>query len=79
MIVGILVSIIVGAICGYIGSSIMNLGGGLIRNIILGILGGVVGSFVFGLIGLSTTNFIGQIISGVVDMKKMKCSTMMMK
>ena len=64
---GIIASIIIGGIAGWLATKIMNKNsGGLILNIILGIIGGFVGSLVFGLIGFTATNIIGQIIVGVV-------------
>ena len=61
-----LMSIIIGGICGSIAGHIMNTGFKLLGNIILGILGGFVGGFLFGLIGLAATGFLGNILCGVV-------------
>lgn len=61
----IILSLIVGAVCGYLAGRFMNSGGGLLYNIILGILGGFVGGFLFGLIGISFNGIIGSIICGV--------------
>lgn len=63
---GIIVSIILGAVAGWLASLIMKKSTGLLMNIILGIVGGFVGGFVFGLIGFGATNIIGQIIVSVV-------------
>ena len=63
---GIVVSLIIGGICGWLAGNIMKTGYSLLFNIILGLLGGVVGGFVLGLIGFSASNIIGSIISGVV-------------
>ena len=63
---GIIVSIILGAVAGWLASLIMKKSTGLLMNIILGIVGGFVGGFVFGLIGFGATNLIGQIIVSVV-------------
>ncbi|MCR5397985.1 MAG: GlsB/YeaQ/YmgE family stress response membrane protein [Lachnospiraceae bacterium] len=63
---GILGSIIIGAIAGWLASLIMKKNNGLLVNIILGIVGGFVGGFVFGLVGFGATNIIGQIIVAVV-------------
>ena len=62
----LLVSIVIGAVAGYLASLIMKKSNGLLLNIILGIAGGAVGSFVFGLIGIGANNTVGQIIVGVV-------------
>ncbi len=63
---GIIFSLIIGAIAGWGAGKIMHSEGSLIRNIILGILGGFVGSVAFGLIGFTSTNVIGQILTGIV-------------
>ena len=63
---GIIVSIIVGAVCGWLASIIMKSKGGLLFYIIAGILGGFLGSLIAGLLGLGSTNIIGQIIIGVI-------------
>ncbi len=63
---GIIASIIIGAVAGWLASLIMKKANGLLINIILGIVGGFVGGFVFGLIGFGATNLIGQIIVSVV-------------
>ncbi|WP_035778947.1 GlsB/YeaQ/YmgE family stress response membrane protein [Butyrivibrio sp. MC2013] len=63
----LIVSLILGAVAGWIASNIMNTSGGLLRNIILGIAGGAVGSILFGLIGLTSTgSFVGNMIVSVV-------------
>jgi len=65
-IMNIIISLIIGGVCGWLAGNIMKTGYGLIFNIILGVLGGVVGGFVLGLIGFSASNIIGSIISGVI-------------
>ncbi len=64
--VGLIGSIIIGAVAGWLASLIMKKANGLLINIILGIIGGFVGGFVFGLIGFGATNIIGQLIVSVV-------------
>lgn len=61
---GILLSLIIGAICGWLAGKIMNSEGSLIYNILLGVLGGFIGSLVFGLVGISFHGIIGNIICG---------------
>ena len=63
---GIIISLIIGGICGWIEGNIMKTGYSLLFNIILGLIGGVVGGFLLGLIGLSASGIIGSIISGVI-------------
>lgn len=64
---GILISVLIGAVAGWLAGQIMKGGGyGLLVNIILGIVGGFVGNLVFGIIGLDATNVIGRIICATV-------------
>ena len=64
---GILATIIVGLIIGFIANSIMGAGGlGLVWSIVLGLVGSLVGGFVFSLIGIGGYGIIGQIMVGVV-------------
>ncbi len=60
--INILVSLIIGAVCGWLAGYIMKSGHGLLMNIILGIVGGFVGGFIFNLIGLSINGILGSII-----------------
>lgn len=62
----IIISLIIGAVCGWLAGIIMKSGHGLLVNIILGIVGGFVGGFIFGLLGLSINGIVGTIISSVV-------------
>ena len=64
--VGILISLVLGAIAGWLAGKIMGSEGSLLRNIILGIIGGVVGSIVLGLIGIGGSGYLGTIIVSVV-------------
>lgn len=64
---GILVSLLVGLLAGYLGNLIMKgSGSGLIINLILGLLGGFVGSWLLGLIGIGGTGIIWKILSATV-------------
>ncbi len=64
---GILISVLVGAVAGWLAGQIMKgQGYGLLVNILLGILGGFVGNLAFGLVGLDATNIIGRIICATV-------------
>ncbi len=62
---GILISVIISAVAGWLASIIMKTKGGLIRNIIVGILGGFVGSYICGLLGLSAHGMLATILVGV--------------
>lgn len=62
----ILISIIIGAISGWLASVIMSSKSGLIRNIILGIFGGFLGSFIFDKLGIAFAGYLGTILVSVV-------------
>ena len=57
----ILVSLVLGALAGWIASKIMKSSHGLLMNIILGLVGGLVGGWLGGLIGLG-----GGWLSGLI-------------
>ena len=62
----IIISIILGAISGWIASKIMDSEGTLLRNIILGIIGGFVGSFVLSIFNISFYGYLGTIVVSVL-------------
>lgn len=62
----LIVSIIIGAIAGWIASKIMGSKGGLLRNIIIGIIGGFLGPVILGVFGISGSGMIGTILVSVV-------------
>ncbi len=62
---GIIVSIFIGALAGFIASKIMRRGHGLLVNIIVGLIGGVLGSWIFSKLGLTVSEtFWGQLLVG---------------
>lgn len=63
---GIIMSIIIGGLAGWIAEKVMKFDTGLIMNIALGIVGAVVGNFLLGLLGIGLGGFIGQLIVAVV-------------
>lgn len=64
---GILLSLLIGALAGFIGGKIMKRGMGLLVCIIVGVVGGLLGSWVFSLLGLSASGtFWGQLLVGTV-------------
>lgn len=64
---GILATILVGLIIGFIADRIMGPGGlGLVWSVVLGLVGSVVGGFLFSLIGMGGYGVIGQILIGVI-------------
>ena len=60
-----IISIILGALIGWIASKLMGTKGGLIRDLILGIVGSAVGNWLAGCIGLAATGSVGAILIGV--------------
>jgi Transglycosylase associated protein. len=63
---GIIWSIIVGGLAGWLASMFMKSNTGVIVNIILGIVGAAVAGFVFGLVGVSFSGTLGYLISGFI-------------
>lgn len=63
---GIIMSIIIGGLAGWIAEKVMKFDTGLIMNIVLGIVGAVVGNFLLGLLGVGLGGFIGQLIVAVL-------------
>ena len=62
---GILASILIGALAGFLASRIMGKGMGLIICIIVGLIGGVLGSWIFSKLGLSISEaWWGQLLVG---------------
>ncbi len=50
---GLIWSIIIGALAGFLGSKIFSgAGKGLLLNLIIGIVGGFIGGWIFGLLGI---------------------------
>ena len=65
--IGILLSLVIGALAGWIAGKIMKKGMGLLICIIVGVVGGFLGSWVFGLLGLTGNGtFWGQLLVGVI-------------
>ncbi|MGR3435867.1 MAG: GlsB/YeaQ/YmgE family stress response membrane protein [Shimia sp.] len=63
---GIILSIIVGGLAGWIASNIMNSDTGLFANIGLGILGAVVLNFILGLFGIyARSAFLPQLLVAI--------------
>lgn len=66
-ITGLVVFLAIGAIAGWLGSTLMKGGGfGLLGNIVVGILGAIVGGFLFGILGISAGGFIGSVVTATV-------------
>lgn len=64
----IIVTLIIGAVAGWLGSMIFSGGGlGLLGNIVVGILGSFVGYWLLGKLGVSLgTGVLGAILTGAV-------------
>ena len=67
MIVNLLISLIVGAISGWLAGKIMNESGSWLKNIILGIIGGVVIGLA-GLIDLPLVGLLLSLVGGLLDL-----------
>ena len=67
-IVAILVTVVIGAICGFLAGQLMKGSGlGLVPNIIVGIIGAAIFSYLFGSIGLiKDVPFVNEIIGGTI-------------
>ena len=61
----LVISILIGAISGWIASVITNSSSGLLKNIILGLVGGFVGEFICNLLHISFAGYLGTIIVSV--------------
>ena len=60
---GLLISIIGGAIIGFIASVLMHEKSGFIKNVLLGIVGSALGKFLFSLVGVYAVGIAGVIVS----------------
>lgn len=61
---GLLWSLIIGGVAGWLAGRIMKGEGyGVVMNILVGLVGGLVGGLVFDMLGLAVTNKIGQLVS----------------
>lgn len=64
--ISIIISIILGAISGWLAGKIMNSDGSFLRNAILGIVGGFVGGLIFNLLGISFAGYLGTVLVSVI-------------
>ncbi len=63
----ILVTLLIGAVAGWLGSMIYKgRGHGLLGNIIVGILGGIVGYWLLGELGIFMGGWLGAILTGAI-------------
>ena len=67
MVLGLLLSLAIGALAGFIGSKVFSgAGKGLLINLLIGIVGGFLGGWLFGLIGIGGGGLLWQLISATV-------------
>ena len=62
----LIVSILIGALAGYIAGRIMGSEGGFLHNLVLGVIGGVVGSLLLGLVGIASYSLPGDVLVAVL-------------
>ena len=62
---GWIMTIILGAIAGWIAEKMMRFDTGLVMNIVLGIAGALVGNYVLGLLNIGLGGLLGQLIVAV--------------
>ena len=63
---GIIVTLLCGALAGWLAGKLMHSEGTWLRNLILGLVGGVVGSFVLKFIGVEGKGLIGGTLVSVI-------------
>lgn len=65
---GLLYSLLIGAVAGWLAGKLMKGGGfGLLLNIVIGIIGGVVGNWLFGILNITfMEGLIGDILTGAI-------------
>jgi len=60
-----LISLLLGALMGWLAGKLMGSKGGFIRNIILGLAGSAVGNYLATSLGVGATNSVGSLLIGV--------------
>lgn len=66
-ITGLLIFLAIGAVAGWLGSTIMKGGGfGLLGNIVVGVVGAFIGGFLFNFLGISAGGMGGAIVTATV-------------
>jgi uncharacterized membrane protein YeaQ/YmgE (transglycosylase-associated protein family) len=64
---GWIMTIILGALAGWIAEKVMKFDTGLVMNMVLGIAGALLGNFALGLLNIGLAGILGQLIVAVVD------------
>ncbi len=66
-ITALLVTIVIGAVCGYLAGTLMKGGSlGLLPNIVVGIVGAAIFSFLFGSLHLVDVKYVNEIVGGTI-------------
>ena len=63
---GLIVTLIIGGIAGWLASTFMNKNQGILMNVVVGVVGAFIGNFLGGIIGLTATGFAGAIIMATI-------------
>lgn len=67
MLLGLLLSVLIGALAGFLGSKLFSgAGNGLLLNLFIGIVGGFLGGWLFGFFGIGDSSILWQLISATV-------------
>lgn len=64
--IGLLISIALSALAGYLAANIMGLTGQWYVYVLLGLLGGIVGGVIFGLLGFASYSIVSEAIVSVI-------------
>ena len=66
-VVALLITIVIGAICGFLAGNLMKGGSmGLLPNIVVGVVGAAIFSFLFGSLRLVDVPFVNEIVGGTI-------------
>jgi uncharacterized membrane protein YeaQ/YmgE (transglycosylase-associated protein family) len=63
---GWIMTVILGALAGFIAEKVMKFDTGLVMNIILGIVGAMIGNWLLSLVGVGLGGLFGQLITAVL-------------
>lgn len=66
MILGLILTVIVGAVSGWLAGLIMRSKGSFLRNLFLGLVGGLLGGIILGVFGVNTNSYIWGFVTSVV-------------
>jgi uncharacterized membrane protein YeaQ/YmgE (transglycosylase-associated protein family) len=66
MIIGLLLTVIVGAVSGWVAGLIMKSKGSFYRNLVLGLVGGLLGGLILGVFGVNTNSYIWGFVTSIL-------------